>query len=381
MLLAAVALMVGVFGVAPAQAQIVADVLEPVPVPGSAPPENYVEAKPFPRAPSVPGGSSGETVRRFSEGEMEEYFDGRAADVTFESPECSWRDRVCYGYISVDALYWDRVRSGNGTIATNATTGGVNFNAKSFVWNDWVALPRISAGYVFDNGYALESSYLYTDSLNTSNGVYNPANVNMVMFGTPSAAFAPNFFEADMLNASSSVALQSGELNVRETNGYLNFLWGFRWFEMQDRLRIRVQKGATISNADIFTYNDLFGGQVGVHLNQHVGIFGLEAFAKAGMFLNVGRSHTQTINAGTGLADQNRSAHGNSEAFMAEAQIMATYNPYIWLQARIGYQAFMMQQTSLAVDQIRQNNTTGLSLVERSDLIYHGPFGGVELRW
>jgi hypothetical protein len=369
-----------------AQAQFpsLGGMLGPSRVPGSAPSrvmEEELEIGPYAKQPY---GGSDSTSSRYTGDDTQKYFEGRVADSYFEDPSCSGiNDRVCYGYFAADALYWDRVRSTSKTMAVLSTTGAVALRGADLIWNDPVVIPRLTAGWVFDNGWSVEGSYFYKDNADTQIQATNPGILSMNAFGTPSAAFAPNFFQADAIGVSSSVALQNVEVNAIQTNNYFNIIAGFRWLELQDRLWLTVYKGGTLSDTHISTYNKLFGPQLGLRMSQtFYGIYGVEFQVKGGYYVNYGRVNTSITNAGAGLPDQTRQAHGNSDAAVAEAHLMGTYNPYIWWQLRLGIQVFSVWQTALANDQIFNNNaSTGFAMQEKSDLIYWGPFAGSEFRW
>jgi len=320
--------------------------------------------------------------RRYTEDEMNEYFDGRVADEYFDG-DCyvGVNDRVCYGYFAIDALYWDRIRSASSTIAVRSSTGAVAMSGRNFIWNDLEEAARITGGYVFDSGLGIEAVGIYDDDLDTNSSVTNLGDTSFNAFGTPTAAFAPNFFQADTVGASSSVALHSYEVNVMETDAFFNLLAGFRYVELQDRTWIRAFKGGTVSGANFETSNRLMGGQIGMKTAQRNGVFGFEFMGKMGFYINDGSSETTIFNAGAGLPDQTRRSSGFSEAFLAEAHLMVTYNPYIWLQFRAGIHGLTIMQTALATDQIRSTDFTGFALYERSDIVYYGPFAGAEVQW
>jgi hypothetical protein len=351
------------------------------PVPGSAPSraeEQELGIGPYARSETAPDGTR---IDRYGEDEMAKYFDGRIADDYFEDPSCAGiNERICWGYVSLDALYWDRVNNSTATIARDAGLNRTILGA--FEWNDWEVVPRLTGGWVFDNGWALEGTYLYKDDLDSNQSVTEGQNVDMTVYGSPGPLGAFGFFNADTVYASDSVALQSGEVNMVQTNNYFNVIAGFRWLELQDRLRILATGVNGNAYTSLSTYNNLFGGQLGFRMSQtYMGIYGIEAQVKAGYYVNYGHLNTQIINAGAGLPNQTRYARSNSDAFMGEAEIMATYNPRIWFQMRLGVQIFTIMKTALAQDQIFESNFTGVGMTTGSDLTYWGPFGGVELMW
>ena len=385
---AVVAVLMLVAGASSAQAQIGIFPSFDAPVPGSAPTriqEEELEIGPYARngagsnAAAAPGG---EMTRQYTEDELNGHFDGRVADEFYEAPGCSGiSERVCYGYFSLDALYWDRVHTNSATFGILSSTGAFAVGGSDFVWNDYEVLPRLTAGWVFDTGWSVEGNYIYKDDFDTNIMAVQTDNLSMSAFGATSAAFAPNFFQVDAIGASVSTAIQSGEVNMIQTNNYFNVIAGFRWMELQDRLWLTTYDD-TLGSTRISTYNKLFGGQLGLRMSQtYAGIFSVQAQVKGGYYVNYSRGHTQIINAGAGLPDQTRNSRGNSDAVIAEGEIMATYNPRIWCQFRAGFQVFTVMNTALANDQIFNTDFTGFGNVTRGDLVYFGPFAGLEMMW
>ncbi len=284
-----------------------------------------------------------------------------------------------YGYISIDALYWDRKTGGAVDIARPTSNTAATFETGASLNYEFEVLPRLTAGFVLANGVAVEGTYFYKDNFAIRQGLAAPGNINMTALGSNPAG--SSFNNADWLGVNVTGKIQSGEINVVETERFFNFLAGFRWIELQDRADLVTYGANGDGYLGVGTHNNMLGGQVGVRMAHSWGLVGLEAMAKTGLLYNDAKSKTTISDVGTPNATPTRNASGNNETFLAEVQLMATFRQTASFQYRLGYNAMFLGQTTLAVDQFRATPQTGVSLYSKSDLLYHGPFAGAEFRW
>ena len=287
----------------------------------------------------------------------------------------SIRARCGYGYLSMDALYWDRDTGFGNAIARQTTNTSVVLLAGDDLNYDFDVLPRLTGGYVLRNGLAVEGTYFYKDDFSNRTRITVPGDLNMTAFGDAA------YLGVDSVGVNASTKLQSAEINLVETERFFNFLAGFRYIELAEQALIQTND-AVFGNglANIRTYNKLLGGQAGVRAAHTWGLMGLEGQGKLGMFYNDSSSMTNANDPGSGFTTAQR-ADGQNETFLGELQIMLTIRSTSAWQYRLGYNAMWLTQTALAIDQIRSDAATGQTLNSKSDLFMHGPFAGAELRW
>jgi hypothetical protein len=354
----------------------------PAPLPGSAP--SGYGSPGYVGGPVVETLPDGTVVRRYTEEQMNGYFDGRVADEYHIPDGCDGlEERVWYGYFSVDALYWDRVRSDSGNFANFLGGGGRALGGQDFLWNDLEIMQRVSAGIVNDHGWGFDAVVYWDDDLDTHSSVTTGFDLSMNAFGTPSAVFMENFFLADAVIGTRNTRLHSGEVFFAQHDAFLNLLLGVRYIELDDYLGIQVENSAfDDAFVSILTKNRLYGAQIGVRANQKSGVYGYEFYLKLGYYLNIADSETTIINAGAGLPDQVRTFDdGRADCFVGDGQFAFYYDPYIWWRLKLGWNGLIMMQLAMANDQILNNDETGTLMHQHGDLIFHGPFASSEIRW
>lgn len=297
-----------------------------------------------------------------------------APDVTFDPSGA--RRRIGVVYASMDALYYKLHQGAPSEVIDSAGDGSPMLTGASPMWSHRV-LPRLTAGYIFDRGLAVEGTYFYIDNFSSWNAQNSTNNIN---------GFIPqgNFLNADNFLMTNNRKLQNAEINLIETNHFFNFIAGFRYLELRDRVGMRSNNGGAVGTVNIDTYNRLLGGQVGVRAGYDFGLFGLQGFAKAGLYQNDASESTRIANSAAVGVDRNLHNGGQCESFLAELQGMVTYRPSASWTLRAGYNAMWLAQVALANDQVLtppNSFNTGLILNQGSDMIVHGPFAGAEFRW
>jgi hypothetical protein len=283
--------------------------------------------------------------------------------------------RVCMGYVSMDAMYWTRIQNAPSGIATLAGTGAAALRGGAIQWDPRV-VPRLTAGYILDRGLAIEGTYFYIDNFSGFAAANSANNVNGFR---PIGVFAG----ADSILLEGMAKLQSGEVNLIETNHFINFLVGFRWIEFRDRARITATNLPLIGSYNLDSYNKLFGAQAGLRSGYDWGLFGIQALGKGGLFYNDAHNFTTVTDVDPTVNGTMRSG-GQTETFVGEVQVVATYRPIAAMQVRLGYNAMWITQVAVATDQVLPPPNaadTGRFLNQRSDLFFHGPFAGLEYRW
>ncbi len=172
--------------------------------------------------------------------------------------------------------------------------------------------------------------------------------------------------------------LQSAELNVRRrTASWLQLLAGFRWIELDDTLSLVVPPAVGIGGLNAFTFNRLFGGQIGADaaIFQR-GRLGVDAIGKAGIYGNAadGRLTSVLIAPLTGTRAQT--------AFVGEIGLTTRYALSNCLALRATYELLWLDGVA-AVNELGFNGTVAnpTSLfVTTNTIFYQGAFVGFEYR-
>jgi hypothetical protein len=296
-----------------------------------------------------------------------------APDVCYDS---GLRQRIGCAYASVDAMYWKPEAGAPSAVATSVSVPTATFlTGQSAMWGHRV-VPRLTVGYVFDRGVAVEGTYFYIDNFSSFNAQTATGNIN---------GFVPvgNFSAADSFLSENFRKLQNAEINLIETNHFVNILAGLRWLEFQDNVRMTATKAGAIGSTNISTYNRLIGAQGGVRMGYDWGLLGFQVFGKAGLYFNDASETTQYSNVDP-TVNGTRHNGGQTEAFIGDVQAMVTYRPLASWTLRAGYNALWALQVAAANDQVLpppNSALTGSVLNQRSDLLVHGPFAGAEFRW
>jgi len=306
----------------------------------------------------------------------------------WESDGC-WTGRV-------DALILSRsAPSYRPLYSLNAPAVGPALNA-----NDLESIaavgPRVSLFHRDNCGKAWEGTYFYTGSFVSErtlaplpNGYALPApGIYGVLTPDPTSGL-------DSASARLTSSLQSAEINHRWNLGPCSqFLAGFRWLYWQESLTMTDSFGAG-AGEDIFatnTYNNLFGGQIGLDtlLWQHSKHFRLEGLMKAGAYYNAA-SQTSYYQQNLGGAPfyANGVNVGMSPAtasFVGELGLTGVIPICCNVDLRIGcfglWLTSLAQPTNqLAGQTLVEGATTNGSLATNGNVVLQGLSLGLEGRW
>jgi hypothetical protein len=288
-----------------------------------------------------------------------------------------------YVYGSAEVFYARRTNQPNPQpiVETTASPGSVITSTRDF---DFGYQPGIkaTAGYYFSNGWGVEGTYFGDFDLRSGIIVTDPAATLTLpgSFGTNGV----NFGSVDRFDLSYTSRVHNAELNFILPYGSIQYLAGFRYFEMDENLSIVGTDSAlgTSSSYTVQTGNHLFGGQLGARTQWEVGRFVFDAECKGGVFSNAAEQF-QSAN-DPGLANvRSNGAHEKQTAFIGEVAAYLFYPMGSHFTARLGYTAVWIDDLALATDQLNFNDTAtgGSGIDTRGSTIIHGFNAGVEARW
>lgn len=198
-------------------------------------------------------------------------------------------------------------------------------------------------------------------------------------FGTTGA----NFAAVDRIATTYASRVHNGEINFILPYGSIQYLAGFRYFELDENFNITGTDTllGSSSTYSIQTGNHLYGSQLGVRTQWEVGRFIFDAECKAGAYANIGQQH-QTVN-DPALLPRNTGAQERQAAFVGEVAAYAFIPMGSHFTGRLGYTGVWVTDLALAPNQIDFSNTatsgTGVNMC--GSTIIHGFNAGVETRW
>ena len=287
-------------------------------------------------------------------------------------------------YLIGDALCFDRTEPFVRNISQQGTTNFARLRTTDPNFDYGEVVPRLTAGFLFCDNWAVEATVLYKDDIDAIANFGVTDDVNAVWFGQQPAA--SDWTGADQQNLRMASGIHSYELNVVDTVRGIQPIFGFRYMEFRDQLTVGTFDNANFSSGSIGTYNTLLGGQIGAKTNLEWSSTGVEFIGKVGYYYNDARVTTFVRDTNNTVVLRNLRRNGQNEAIAFELALTAYYRPLTWLALRGGYQCLGIVNTAMAGDQIDENptaalNTTGFSPNAKGDIIYHGPFLGVEARF
>lgn len=202
--------------------------------------------------------------------------------------------------------------------------------------------------------------------------------------------------------------LNSGEANLRYLIGDDEFLWisffgGFRYIDFRDQADLNGTLLATNTRELTRSHatNQLYGGHFGVDVNFIANYFaGLSAYGKGGFYSNQVQSRIQNTFTPAGASSRERlnaTEEDTVPAASVEGGVMGRVRISDNIEFRGGYHFLFLTGVALAPAQLPANqavldrtiltNPNGSFLNERAEInrdgniLFHGPFIGIELHW
>jgi hypothetical protein len=220
--------------------------------------------------------------------------------------------------------------------------------------------PRYRIEWSRDGENALEFNYFNVQSFAGSRSVSSPsAGLEQ------DDIFGFNFPDVTSASALSSAGIQSFELNRRRRLAAWegDFLYGFRWVEWNDGLRIddTTVTGLT-TGSDLFTANttdSLYGAQIGLDLvllgsrSQRAWV---EGIGKAGIYYDRAVQHSFADSVSTDQIVRSTAATADLTSFVGELGFTGCVRLGEHWVARTGFTMFWLGNVTAAADQLSANN-------------------------
>lgn len=281
-------------------------------------------------------------------------------------------DKTPLWSVSAGSIFLHRSRPDTAAIVTPPTgTPGVVINGTDFGF-DWNAGPDVSLTRRCSNGLIWEGRYFGDYSADANARIPNITSFRAAGIGI-------TILGGGSLDAFYRTQLNSSELNLHKpVTDKITILGGFRWVEIEDRLRLNIASPVTFLSWE--EQNRLYGAQLGTRLSftESANPFRLNLSAKAGIYGNVADNRlTSTI----------LSSDFNSEtktAFLGEANLLGTYHLTKHISIGGGYQVMWLDNLALASDAAaitKQVPGGTASPVPEGRLFYNGALAAMELTW
>lgn len=236
---------------------------------------------------------------------------------------------------------------------------------------------------------AIEFNYFNVQSFGGSQSVASPSagleQADIVGFLFPDVTTAA---------AVSSAGIQSFEINRRRGLGGWegDFLYGFRWVEWNDGLRITdTTVTGLATGSDLFTVNttdSLYGAQIGldlVLLGSRRDRAWVEGIGKTGLFYNRAVQHSFVDSVSTDQIVRSNAATTDLTSFFNELGFTGCLRlSDVWV-ARAGFTMFWLGNVTSAADQLSINNLYADEIVtgiySRSTVFLYGLNLGLQAAW
>ncbi len=203
-----------------------------------------------------------------------------------------------------------------------------------------------------------------------------------------------NFPDVTSASVLSTAGIQSFELNRRRRLGGWegDFLYGFRWVEWNDGLRITDTTVTGIgTGSDLFTANttdSLYGGQIGldlVLLGSRSDRAWIEGLGKAGIYYDRAVQHSFVNSVSTDQIIRGNAATADLTSFVGELGFTGCVRLSDHWVARTGFTMFWLGNVTAAADQLSANNLYASEIVTGIDsgasVFLYGLNVGLEASW
>ncbi len=245
---------------------------------------------------------------------------------------------------------------------------------------------KTTVGYWLPNGWGIEGTYWGQLDWRTNHTVNGDNNLSLPG-DLPLSTF--DFFDADQIGTSYSTRINNAELNLILPYASVQFLGGFRYIQLDDRLDIHGFDADTDpagggSDYIVSARNRLYGGQLGARTQLQVWAIGFDFEMKAGVFADAAHQgqSVSDLNNSVVLRDSG-SADKTNVAFVGEVGAYALIPMGSYFTGKFGYTATWIEDIGLAPDQLDFSNTatSGTGLNTHGQMLIHGFIAGIEAHW
>jgi hypothetical protein len=304
-----------------------------------------------------------------------------------------------YGY--AEALFMQRSHGDpDRDILFDSSTNQSALNSRDLNFNYSPGV-RAVVGFCYDGWLPLELGYfgLFDSKASatvTSADTGDPFFGNLTFPGDLGAA-SNVFAGAQQVSVDYTSEIHSGEINYHcccccnkcccSCPQSFEWLAGFRYLSLREKLFINGQRnevgGVETANYDLWTSNDLYGGQLGARWRVCHGGWSWEATAKGGIFANSENEKQQFIDFPNFPLRPLVSGSGSTTAFVGELNLTGIYQINDVWGIRAGYNLMWIEGVALAPDQLDFSftSTSGSQIERNGGIFLQGANVGLEARW
>jgi len=248
------------------------------------------------------------------------------------------------------------------------------------------AVPRVTLGYRYQDGVAVEASYFgWNDWAGSASLASSP-------MGNPSVVFveSPDTLAADKVSTSLTTSLNSAEINVSQTfpnNSQFEFLSGLRYLRFGEQFNFHAERTAggdlDQNNYSIQTTNNLYGAQVGLRWARSWKRLSINGTGKTGVYANDATQNQllgYSSNANS-LVIRDLMTSKPGVSLVQELGLNGVFQMTDRWSIRGGYNLFVISGLARTGDQIDFSSTAVPSLNTHGTAVLHGPSAGIEFRF
>jgi hypothetical protein len=304
-----------------------------------------------------------------------------------------------YGY--AEALFMQRSHGDpDRDILLDSSTNQSALNSRDLNFNYSPGV-RAVVGFCYDGWLPLELGYfgLFDSKASatvTSADTGDPFLGNLTFPGDLGAA-SNVFAGAQQVTVDYTSEIHSGEINYHccccrndcccSCPQSFEWLAGFRYLSLREKLVINGQRnevgGVENANYDVWSSNDLYGGQLGARWRVCHGGWSWEATAKGGVFANSENEKQQFIDFPNFPLRPLVSGSGSTTSFVGELNLTGIYQINNVWGIRAGYNLMWIEGVALAPDQLDFSftSTSGSQIERNGGIFLQGANIGLEARW
>lgn len=252
--------------------------------------------------------------------------------------------------------------------------------------------PRITMGYQTSDGPIFEVGYFGIFNYKSFLDLESPLGVLTLPRHFNESTV--DFNDANRMQLRLSARINSVEANLRyaqENMPNTAVLVGLRYFRMEERFNLFsfdavdpvVGTLSGLSQYDVQTRNELFGGQVGTTWERKFSRLGLRGSAKFGVFDDEARQGQFVTDEDSRFVLRNTGARRSRNVFMTDLSFAATYCLRNNVNLIGGYNLIWFDKMARATDQLdfTLNTASGTGVQFLKGALLHGPHFGLEAKW
>jgi hypothetical protein len=285
----------------------------------------------------------------------------------------------------VDALVMTRTIGSGKTLVINSITGDTVLRANNMEFEHEPG-GRAFVALTGPSGIQYEGVYMWIDEFHarkTAGGFPGEADLGIPL---PLGGTTFDFFNTDQITESYTSRIQSAEANVLFPLGCVQFLVGYRYFDMRERANLHATNFifGESSDFDATAINQMHGGQFGlVGKWEMCGWVAFDWFAKAGFMDNFSSEHQTLSDLGNSVLLRDTSGSFADIAYVSElmAQLTMPLGSYFSIQS--GYRVFFINRAALAPNQFDFATTAdaGTHVRHGANVVLHGVNLGLTAQW